>query len=462
MAVLAIAAGLPAWAAPEIDPAASADQGAAMRERVFDGVVDLFRDRYWDPGWLDWDAWANEHRDAVLSATARPVFDALMRRMVDSVGDGHSRWLGLAAPSHTGLAAQDEAPREAQEQDQRPEPRDGQDGEEEVATDAEKPGFGLLARFVGGAGLVVERVLPGSPADVAGIARGDVLERVNGTDLKGANVLTAAGAMDEALALGEALLDVRRGTRVLAPRLLEAAPLDQATLELTPYATMLDTDVGYLYLPSFALPGTGARAHALLAGLVEQGANAFVLDLRGNLGGSVAELGVVLGAFLDGDWGRAVSRGAVAWIGTVERTPSTGALEARLVAPGGRVVRRLALDRAVVIDAPLAVLVDAQTGSAAEVAAHVLQANGRAAVIGRPTGGNVEVVQGFALPDGSSVLIAVANLMRADGSSMDVGVVPDVPAQVTLAELADGLDAAIAAGVARLVDAPFTPGRWFR
>jgi len=37
-----------------------------------------------------------------------------------------------------------------------------------------------------------------------------------------------------------------------------------------------------------------------------------------------------------------------------------------------------------------------------------------------------------------------------------------VPAQVTLAELADGLDAAIAAGVARLVDAPFTPGRWFR
>ncbi|MFO7544646.1 MAG: S41 family peptidase [Trueperaceae bacterium] len=427
---------------PERAAAAMASAAATMRQRVFDGVVDLFRDRYWDPGWLDWDAWADQHRDAVLSATTRPVFDALMRRMVSSVGDGHSRWLGLAEPSHTGLAAQ---------------AVDGAEAEETKA-----PAFGLRTRFFSGAGLVVERVLPGSPADAAGIVRGDVLERVNDADLKGANVLAAARAMDEALARGEAMLDVRRGSRTLAPRLLVALPLDQAVLELTPYATMLDANVGYLYVPSFALPGTGARMHALLTGLAEQGADAYLLDLRGNLGGSVAELGVALGAFLEGEWGQAVSREGVAWVGTVKRGPVDGALAASLVEPSGRIVRQLAVERAVTIDAPLAVLVDAQTGSAAEVAAHVLQASGRAAVIGQPTTGNVEVVQGFALPDGSSVLVAVANLLRMDGGSMDAGVMPDVDARATLTELAEGLDAAVAAGVARLLAAPFTPGRWFR
>jgi carboxyl-terminal processing protease len=422
--------------------AAMASAAATMRQRVFDGVVDLFRDRYWDPDWLDWDAWADEHRDGVLAASTRPVFDALMRRMVAAVGDGHSRWLGLAEPSHTGLAAQ------------------AVDGDEAEETPA--PAFGLRTRYFSGAGLVVERVLPGSPADTAGILRGDVLERVNDEDLKGADVLSAAGAMHDALARGEAMLDVRRGSRALAPRLLVALPLDQATLELTPYATMLDANVGYLYVPSFALPGTGARIHALLTGMAEQGADAYLLDLRGNLGGSVAELGVALGAFLDGEWGQAVSREGVAWVGTVQRGPEGGVLAASLVEPSGRIVRQLAVERAVSIDAPLAVLVDAQTGSAAEVAAHVLQASGRAAVIGRPTTGNVEVVQGFVLPDRSSVLVAVANLLRMDGGSMDEGIVPDVEAHATLAELAEGLDAAIAAAVARLRGAPFTPGRWFR
>lgn len=415
---------------------------ATMRQRVFDGVVDLFRDRYWDPDWLDWDAWADEHRDGVLDASTRPVFDALMRRMVSAVGDGHSRWLGLAEPSHTGLAAQVV--------------------DEEEADGAPAPAFGLRTRFFGGAGLVVERVLPGSPADSAGILRGDVLERVNDEDLTSADVLSAARAMDDALARGEAMLDVRRGSRLLAPRLLVALPLDQATLELTPYATMLDANVGYLYVPSFALPGTGARIHALLTGLAEQGADAYLLDLRGNLGGSVAELGVALGAFLDGEWGQAVSREGVAWVGTVQRGPEGTALAASLIEPSGRIVRQLAVERAVTIDEPLAVLIDAQTGSAAEVAAHVLQASGRAAVIGRPTAGNVEVVQGFALPDHSSVLVAVANLLRMDGGSMDAGIEPDVDAHATLAELAKGLDAAVAAGVARLRGAPFTPGRWFR
>ncbi len=439
-----VAVAQPAPATAPVDAAAlaaPADVEESQRAKVFDGVVDLFRDRYWDPGWMNWDAWAQDHRRAVLSAAARPVFDALMRRMVAAVGDGHSRWLGLSAPEHASLSTQTEG--------------------EPPADPEAAPGFGLQTRYLTGVGLVVERVLPGSPADAAGMLRGDVIEGVNGVDLTSINVAGARQAMDEALAREEALLEVRRGARQEAARLLVPASLDQAALELTPYAAMLENGVGYLYLPSFALSGTGARVHSLLAGLAADGASAYVLDLRGNLGGSVAELGVVLGAFVDGDWGVATSRGDVAWTGSVARLPG-GGLVASLTEPSGQLVRRIDLDQAVAIRAPLAVLVDGQTGSAAEVAANVLQASGRAFVVGEPTSGNVEVVQGFRLADGSSVLVAVANLRREDGGSMDDGIVPDVPARATLAELAQGLDGAVAAAVGRLVGAPFTPGRWFR
>lgn len=402
----------------------------AGRARVFDAVVDLFRDRYWDPGAVDWAAWASSYRPAVLAADDRRAFDAALSRMVDAVGDGHSRWLGLSSfQPDEGLAA--------------------------PAT----PALGVETAYLRAAGLVVTRVLPSSPAADAGLRRGDVLERVGDDDLRDRSGWDAGGLLRRAVASGtDVRLGVRRGRQHFEAR-LTPAPLDQAGLAAEPAARMLDPVTGYLVLPSFTRDDTGSRVHALLRTLLDQGARRLVLDMRGNLGGRVTELGLVLGAFEEGPFARAVARGTQAWVGRYAVQDGVGV--ARLEAPDGSLVGAARVDAPVRFDGPLVILVDGTNASAGEVGPLLLQQAGRARVVGERTAGNVEAVQGFDLPDGSVVVLAVANLQGPDGASLDAGVRPDRRADDTLAGLARGYDASLATALALLGDLPFTPGALF-
>lgn len=427
---------------------------STSRAVVFEALVDLFRDYYWNPDHMDWDAWADRHREAALAAEQRPVFDAVMRRMVAEVGDDHSRWIGLRSIEDViGGDAGDET-------EAGTEGVDGADDTEQADHDPSTSlGFGLQVRYLSGVGLVVERVLPQTPASEAGLRRGDVIERIDDADIRTLGSGAAGAVMTESLHNVTVDIALKRRGREELQLTLAPRPLQHATLGLTASASMLADGVGYVYLPSFTLLGTGERVHALLHELESMGARAYVIDMRGNLGGSLGELGIMMGAFYDGEWARAVARDKVAWHATFVRTRDAGF--ALLEAEGGRVVREATVLSPVFIAEPLVVIVDRDTSSAAEVAAAVLQTSGRAAVVGTGTLGNVEVVQGFELPDGGTVLLAVANLEMPDGESLADGIVPDVEASADVRELARGYDAALSEAVATVVGLPFAPGRWF-
>lgn len=401
------------------------------RGRVFDAVVDVFREHYWDEAHLDWGGWSARYREAALSADSRPAFDSVFRRMVDELDDGHSSWLGLAL--RTG----------------------------ERVEVAPRPRFGFTGGFLPGVGVVLERVFPGTPAEAAGLRRGDVLERVDALDLRGLEHEHAATAGLARAARGDAArADVRRGRRRFTVR-LAATRLDEEALHEAVQAEMLTPDVGYLYLPSFKPEGVGEAAHRELARLQGAGAEALVLDLRGNLGGRLGELGLLLGAFVEGPWGRAVSRGEVVWEGRFERDPGRDVGVSVLARPGGGEVFRREVAAPVRFDGRVVVLVDGHNSSAGEIAALALHELGRALVVGERTAGNVEAVRGFDLPDGSLVMVAVANLEGAAGGSFARGVRPDVAARTDLAELARGYDAPLAEALRLLKDLPFTPRRFF-
>lgn len=447
------------------------DPASTTYATVFWSVVDLFRDFYWDPEYLDWDDWAGRHEEGVLAARRRAAFDTAMFRMVAEVGDDHSRWLGLTDPVAAGspagrLVPLAESPSGAgvlaAQAPERPDPTEDPRPHDSLGSDLDGDltrGLGLQVRYLVGSGVVVERVLPGTPAAEGGLRRGDVIQSIDELDLKAVGPGAVGLVMAESLESVQVRLGVLRGGRdsfevTLVPRLLS-----HATLELTASASMLADDVAYLYLPSFTLAGTGQLTHALLAELARSGARTYVVDLRGNLGGNLSELGIFMGAFYDGEWARAQSRGDVAWHATFERHGPFGT--ALLVDDAGRVIRSAVVADPVKLDAPLVVIVDRLTSSAAEVAAAVLQASGRAKVVGAATDGNVEVVQAFELADGSSVLVAVANLELPDGGHLDAGIEPDAVAAANVRELARGYDAPLASAVAQLSDLPFTPGRWF-
>lgn len=402
------------------------------RTLVFEALVDVFKEFYWNDDHLDWDAWAAEFREDALAGASRRDFDLIAGKMVNAVGDDHSSWLGLV-----------------HEADER-----------SVAAAGRTMGLGFRHDFLSGVGMIVLRVFPDTPAATSGLRRGDVIVRVNGQDARDVvGTQSPASLLSAAIRTGEVKLLVRRKSEMLNLS-LEPAEIPLNALSELPQADMLDASTGYLYLPSFNRGGVAERVHALLAELEAQGATSLVLDMRGNLGGRLSELGLVLGAFVDGPWAQAVSKGALAWRANYGVVDGRG--QSWLETADGRRFSGLALEAGPVrFDGPLVVLVDYKNSSAGELAPLILQAAGRAQVVGEVTSGNVEAVRGFDLPDGSLVLVAVANVQSASGASFDDGVEPDVYATETLSDLARGFDAPVAEAQRLLRELPFTPGKFF-
>jgi carboxyl-terminal processing protease len=413
------------WAPAASEPWGTLDE----RERVFQAVVDVFERNYWDEGYRDWQEWAEPFREEALSARSREEFDRVVDRMVARLGDDHSAWIGLVSRA----------------------------GDE--AAPSEPARLGIRGSLLPGTGLVVERVFPGTAAASAGVRRGDVIVGIDDHDVNGpGHGSDVWRELREASGRNSMTLQVQRGRSRMGIA-LEPAPFDIHAAQQKPHAEMLDGAMGYLYLPSFNGPEISAEVHRLLRQLQADGLKQLVLDLRGNPGGRLSELGLTLGAFLQGSWARAVSRGQVVWEGRYELEGRRGItwLEDSM----GRILLRHQLALPARFEGPMAVLVDRQNSSAGELAALVLQSSGRAIVIGEPTQGNVEAVRSFDLPDGSVVMVAIANVESVDGRSFSEGVRPDLLAHESLAELAQGYDAPLSAAIRHLRGLPFTPNRFF-
>ena len=125
--------------------------------------------------------------------------------------------------------------------------------------------------------------------------------------MRDANSYEVSAAFRTAVATGEVRLEVQRKRESLQVTLIPA-PVYWAEVQGLPQAEMLDATTGYLYMPTFNTPRVAEEVHRLLTDLEAQGARSLVLDLRGNLGGRLSELGLVLGAFVEGPWAQAVSR----------------------------------------------------------------------------------------------------------------------------------------------------------
>ena len=240
-----------------------------------------------------------------------------------------------------------------------------------------------------------------------------------------------------------------------------AAPVIADALPPAWSARFLADGVGLLSIRSFQAEGAALAVHDALRSLQAQGAQALLLDLRGNGGGRLLEAGLVAGIFLEGVWTQAWGREGLLWEARVRRVPAaTGdgeRLLASLGAEGGSELGYAELLRPVTFSGPLVVLVDAATASAGELLAQALHEVGRVQVVGEVTAGNVEAVRPFPLSDGSQVLIAIAEMRSARGQALGLGLQPTVaiPAQ------SGADDLGLRVGIRLLRNLPFTPGRWF-
>lgn len=269
------------------------------------------------------------------------------------------------------------------------------------ASRGEFSGVGLAVTEVK-RGLRVAQVYEGSPAEEAGIAPDDVIVAVEGRSIAG-EPAEASTARIKGPPGTEVTIAVRgpggRERELTVERAEVRIPAAQGELRRSG-----GRKLGYVRLLTFS-EGAHAELRREVERLARRGAGGLVLDMRGNGGGLLNEAVLSASVFVEG--GEIVS--------TAGRTQEPHTYDAVGDAVGER---------------PMAVLVDRNTASAAEIVAAALADHGLATLVGTRTFGKGTFQEVVELPNGGGLDLTVGEYLTADGTSLaGRGIRPGVRAE---------------------------------
>ena len=250
------------------------------------------------------------------------------------------------------------------------------------------------------------RVYDGSPAAENGLEAGGFITAINGT---GVRTMTDTAAINSAL-IGE------EGTTVsisfLTPdRQEQTMDLVHANYTTTTvFAQLLENNVAYIDIDAFSA-NTGLEFRSAVDSMLNQGAVAFVFDLRDNTG----------------------------------ETLNSALIAADYCVPAGLVAQSQAKDGTVTdlrvsddheVTLPMACLVNESTAGGAELFANALRKMSGANLVGTTTAGmGVLLSDPQSFSDGSAAVITVGLLLDNEGETWNgAGLTPDVDAALTADE----------------------------
>ncbi len=316
-----------------------------------------------------WDTVQNNYVDIKDITNTQLIYGAISG-MVDALGDtGHSRFL---------------TPEMVQQ--------------ENNFTQGQFEGIGAEVQMKDG-NIVIVAPIDGTPAQKAGVHPGDIIVKVNGEDITGlslgdvvSKILGPAGTQ-----VTITLMDPKSGqTRDLTITRAKIQ-LQNVTWNMLP-----GTHVAHLRIAAFSSGVTNDLITAIQE-IRSQGGQAIILDLRNDPGGLLDEAVSVASQFLaSGD--------------VLQVRDAFGNVQSIPVKSGG-----------LATDIPLVVLINQGTASAAEIVSGAIQDAGRAQLVGETTFGTGTVLQPFALPDKSEILLATQEWLTPKGRQIwHNGIAPDV------------------------------------
>lgn len=248
----------------------------------------------------------------------------------------------------------------------------------------------------------IRSVLPNTPAEEAGLKRGDRILAVDGRSTTGESVDSVVSRVRGPEGEPVTLTIGREGVEDFDVTIVRR----KFDLPLVTWAMVPGRDVAMIRLDQFATGATKGIKDAVAAAR-EAGAKGLILDLRGNPGGYVTEAIGVASQFV-GD-------------GIVYRS----------INAGGKEEEHPVEKDGVATDIPLVVLADGSTASSGEIVTGAIQDAGRGRVVGEKTFGTGTVLGRFDLSDGSSLRIGVERwLTRAGRPIWHEGLEPDVKVEL--------------------------------
>ena len=287
----------------------------------------------------------------------------------------------------------------------------------------------LVSKNVQTGAVTALRVFPGSPAEEAGMQKGDILYKVQDVS-----------ATDEELDIlvqeyirGEegTYVDVTvlRGTEEI-PLHIERRMVEVATVE----HEMLTDQTGYVEVSQFDTV-TAEQFIAAVSDLEAQGMERLVIDLRDNPGGVVTSCVEMASYILPED----------RYDGVILSTATKEGEQERYYCKDGTIrhdIKGTDTEDGIFpktddheLKIPIAVLINGQSASAAEVFAGALQDYGAAVLVGTTSFGKGIVQSVIPLTDGSAVKITTAHYYTPAGHDLHKkGLTPDVEVEQKLDE----------------------------
>ena len=294
-----------------------------------------------------------------------------------------------------------------------------------IGTKGQLVGVGVMIEMVADV-VVVREVIPGGPAEAAGLQGGDRILGIDGERLKGKTLVEIVDKIRGSEGTNVSLF-VQRDTEEWDAELTRAR-IDYSSVD----SRMLGDSVGYLRIFQFSA-STAKDVTTQLEELKKQGMQTLVLDMRDCPGGLLDASLEVAELFLPA--GHRV-------MSVVDRDSQQTHLDAERDDPFD--------------DLPIVALVGPYTASGAEILAAALQHHERARVVGSTTLGKGTVEAIHELSNGWGLKLSVSRFMSATGEPMlGRGVTADIeipsdekPRRSPIDEVDPGADAQLSAALA--------------
>lgn len=260
--------------------------------------------------------------------------------------------------------------------------------------------------------ITVLEPMEGSPAESAGLKEGDIINRVEGTEVTKDNVKEMSDAIK-----GEegtkVKLEIKREDETFDVE-VERKKIEVSHID----SRMLESNIGYIQIADFD-GGAAKEFRENYEKLKSEGATSLIIDIRNNGGGVVDESIDILEMICD--------KGSTLLI---EKDKD-----------GNETITTSEEDP--IINMPIVVLTNEYSASASEILAGALKDNGKAKIIGEKTYGKGVIQTLYSLSDGSGLKITTAEYCTPNRNSINkIGIEPDIEVKLPedIKELTDKND----------------------
>lgn len=243
-------------------------------------------------------------------------------------------------------------------------------------------------------GIEIERVFDHSPAQKAGIKKGDIITKINETSLKGKDANYLSNYI-KYKSVDKIKIEAKRKNKT-KKFLVSKSDIDYPVVYTEKY-----DKTGYVYISAFSKTSS-EQFKTSINELEEKGIKSLVIDLRNNTGGYLNEAYEIAEQFL--------ARGKTVYQLKDKKN-----------------VKKYKTNNPDKKNYKVTILINNRSASASEVLALALKENYKAILVGEKSYGKGSVQQTKELDNGSMVKYTTAKWLSPSGKTIDgVGIVPDV------------------------------------